>query len=401
MNYYKRVDGKYDLSTFSDEYFNRIRFLAELAEKYEFILKVDVLDNCSFFRDNFDKHPFNNNHQNIKIAVDDIYKLSNTIKPYIYLLYKKHWEILSPYKKYIKLGFMNEADYNKGGKLDYTKYKPLAEFHKLYAEQIFDKLNIPRKAWRINPQTNERDYILQANGDSGENGWTYSMGFLDAEAGKCKNVEGEIHGVGSQKTKGILPELFLRTVFNPAFDEISFSDDGVSDGQGEAENNEGKWASETVEEFVELFEKILKKAIEKNKEKISVEHLTRSPEKNIDKIKGDMTKRELDEFVTDETLAYYREASKKLKELTSINTRRNIKFIEKTECQSGDKVFHICEDGNSIVEKECVNGKWVETNESCKELDCACRYYLSGSIFKWDFRRFFKCLLGIEDEKCK
>jgi len=161
--------------------------------------------------------------------------------------------------------------------------------------------------WRINPQTDHKDYILQSQGHEGENAWAFSMRLLGAEKGRCKEVEGEIHGVGLQLTKGVIPELFLKTVFNSMFDEISFSDDGVNDGKGEDEGN-NKWACETAEEFREIFTKILRKSMEKNKPKISVEHLTRSPEKCIDKVRGNLSEKALDKFITEETLTYYKKA---------------------------------------------------------------------------------------------
>jgi len=93
MNYYEKKGEKYDLDTFSKEYFDRIELLGKLAKKYNFILKIDVLDNCSFFKDNFKKHSFNNNIQGLKVSKNDIYGLNPNIKKYIFNLYKKHWEI--------------------------------------------------------------------------------------------------------------------------------------------------------------------------------------------------------------------------------------------------------------------------------------------------------------------
>ena len=404
MNYYEKKDGKFDLHKFSKEYFDRIDLLGRLAKKYNFILKIDVLDNCSFFRHNFDVHPFNNNIQGIKVTKPDIYTLNNKIKPYIKELFKKHWNVLKKYKSHIKLGVMNEATFQAGSQFNYTKYKPVAEFHKKMANEILIPLNIPRKYWRVNPQTDANDWIKLYHGEKGEAAWSYTMGLLGAEQGKCKNVEGEVHGVGLKKLSGIIPEIFLDHVFNPAFQEISFSDDGVNDGDGENEGN-GKWGAETAEEFVKIYEKVLRKSIQKRKPLVSVEHLVRAPEKMINEIEGDMDKEILDKFIPEETTIYFKKAAQLHKQLTGENLFNHYEFIEKEpepmpECNAGDEIKQDCPDGTYIVIKKCKNGKWVETSEECAgepEKDCRCSYWLNECKFK----TWFLCLLGLRDKKCR
>jgi len=366
-------DGKWDLTRWNARYFDQLVDMVKIANKYGLTVWFDLFDGCQFFKTAKNYSPWYVNKQGIQHFM---YSKQHSIR----------WvrKVVPILKKYdVAFSFGNELTPTGGMQSARDWFVAIAEELK----QLHIKTD--RLMFGANPERGDYhngEFIPKADYA------TWQKGDIQKVYGEDESLKvfRQVHKVGEPDDISSYGQYFEQALQWWGDHPIAMwlSDDGAFHGDSDCDRDEEAEIPEirpSAKTWEDMFREIVKHKTTTHKVKIifAIEHLPSS----------------FDEKCQKQWFKAIRKIYKTKFGKFPINYKKYPKPEPAPECKDGDEHKVECDDGTYIVDKKCVGGKWVETNEECAPpaKDCKCSYWLDD-LHIWTF---IKCIFGLYDKRCK